>query len=289
MHLAKIVIHEIREPRQMARAAINETGLDELTESIKRVGVINPLVVEEVDGGYEVVAGHRRLLAARRAGLVALPCLVRSSRDPNPTALKLHENLYREELSPLEEGAFYAELMHECGEDTDALALLVKQSRGYVEARLNLLRGFPAVLEALAAKEISLGVAQELNKFHEKDVEYYLGWCKRTGSSVALVRQWRSQAEAARLAQGDGKVEPAAAVEKKPSAGYTGPICFACGAAEPLHDVEFWYLHRGCKATIQRFQESVGVNGSLITLLHVLMAELAKGGSRAPSAVPAEP
>jgi ParB/RepB/Spo0J family partition protein len=282
MVLAKIPINELREPAHVARAAIDERGLDELAEDIKRVGVLVPLHVEEVDGGYEVVAGHRRLLAARRAGLAALPCLVRQKKDATSTVIKLHENLYREELSPIEEAAFYAELYKQCGNDTDALCLLVKQSRQYVEGRLNLLRGHAVVLQALAAKEIPLGVAQELNKFHEDDVDYYLGWVRRTGASAALVRQWRAQAEANRAAGVGRPAEPTTETAAKPAAGYSGPICFACGAAEPLHDVEFWYLHRGCKATIQRFQEAAGVNGSLVTLLHVLMSQLAAKAQREP-------
>ena len=202
MHLAKIAINELREPRLVARATLDEAGLDELAESIRRVGVINPLVVMEVDGGYEVVAGHRRLLAGRRAGLVALPCLVRSSRDANPTALKLHENLYRQELTPVEEAAFFAELLPGCDNDTDKLCQLVKQSRNYVEGRLLLLSGDPEVLAAVAQREISLGVGEELNKIQrESDRHWYLKWARETGATRATVRQWRFNSEA--------QVEPA--------------------------------------------------------------------------------
>lgn len=255
MHLAKISINELREPRQVARATLDEQGLDELAESIRRVGVINPLVVMEVDGGYEVVAGHRRLLAGRRAGLVALPCLVRSTRDPEPTALKLHENLYRQELTPVEEAAFFAELLPGCDNDTDKLCQLVKQSRTYVEGRLLLLQGDPEVLAAVAAREISLGVAEELNKIkRQKDRLWYLKWARETGATRASVRQWRFNSEA--------QVEPVSsqpsAVSPQPATPFVGRDvfkCLLCHDNEPVTDLEFWHIHRSCRVRLERAME----------------------------------
>jgi len=247
MHLAKIAVSEIREPVQVARAVIDEDKLEELVVSIRRLGIINPLTVEMVEGGYEVIAGHRRLLAARRAGLVAVPCMVRSARDPNPTALKLHENLYRQELTPVEEAAFFAELLTECDNDTDTLCELVKQSRGYVEGRLNLLRGDPDVLEAVAAQEITLGVAEELNKLERhEDRVYYLGWATQTGATRAMVRSWRASVAA------QMPVTPGAAEH-----GFTAPppahdvpdifICALCKRKEPITDLRPVHVHQFCQ------------------------------------------
>ena len=249
MHLAKIATSEIREPAHVARAVIDDAGLDALAESLRRVGLVNPLTVMEVEGGYEVIAGHRRLLAARHAGLVAIPCMVRSARDPNPTALKLHENLYREELSPVEEAAFFAELLTQCDNDTDKLCQLIKQSRGYVEGRLRLLSGDPDVLAAVAGKEISLGVAEELNKMeHHEDRVYYLGWAKTTGATRAVVRGWRATVTAqVPVAPGTAGIDP-----PSPSPAVTYPdifICALCKHKEPITDLRPVHIHQFC--TIQ--------------------------------------
>jgi ParB/RepB/Spo0J family partition protein len=255
MHLAKIGINELREPAQVARATIDEQGLDELAESIRRVGVINPLTVKEVDGGYEVVAGHRRLLAARRAGMVALPCLVRSARDADPTAIKLHENLYWQELTPVEEAAFFAELLPTCGNDTDQLAALVKQTRSYVEGRLNLLNGDPEVLAAVAARRISLGVGEELNKIaREKDRRYYLGWAIETGATRSTVRQWRA-ISAAQVDVPTSAVEPAPGPASVLPPGRDIFLCFLCGDKEPVTDLEFHHIHRSCRVRMEREAE----------------------------------
>jgi len=252
MHLAKIAINELREPAQVARATLDEKGLDELAESIRRVGVINPLVVKEVDGGYEVVAGHRRLLAGRRAGLVALPCLVRSARDADPTALKLHENLYRQELTPVEEAAFFAELLPTCENDTDKLAALVKQTRTYVENRLNLLHGDPDVLAAVAQRQISLGVGEALNRMpRPEDRKYYLQWAIATGATVAMVRQWTSivaaQNQPSLQSPPTGEASPPPTVQ-----GRDVLVCLLCHDKEPVTDLEFWNVHRSCRVRLER-------------------------------------
>jgi ParB family chromosome partitioning protein len=256
MHLTKISLAELRAPAHVARAIIDDAGIEELAGSIKRVGVLQPLLVKEVDGGYEVVAGHRRLLAAKAAGLITVPCCVLGARDAAPVAAKIHENLYRQELTPVEEAAYYAELLPECGDDTDRLAALVRQSRNYVENRLLLLHGDPVVLEAVANRRISLGVGQELNKMPlEADRRYYLGWAEHTGATIATVRQWRAVAEARALAA--PAPPPGEVTEPVIYAGTTPQlVCYFCKHLEPASDVEFHYLHRSCRRMVESRMEA---------------------------------
>jgi len=251
MHLAKISINEIREPARVARAVMDEDSLDELAASIKKLGIINPLTVQEVDGGYEVVAGHRRLLAARRAGLVVCPCLVRSTRDPDPHAVQLHENLYRQELSPVEEAAWFAELLPECGDDCDRLAALVKQSRNYVESRLNLLHGDPEVVAAVAKHEISLGVAEELNKIVQPEARAEgLMWARNGQMTVTQAKQYRlTRNMASSSATCPAPAEPAPVAPSAP--GRDIFQCFLCGQSEPTIDLEFWHIHRFCRLQVE--------------------------------------
>jgi ParB/RepB/Spo0J family partition protein len=247
MHLAKIAITEIREPALVARAVIDEESLAGLAANIKAIGVLNPLIVEERDGYYEVVAGHRRLLAARRAGLVVVPCLVRSQRDASATAMQLAENLYRQELSPVEEGAWFAQLLPSVGEDTDRLAALLKQSREYVEGRLNLLHGDPEVLAAVAAHEISLGVAAELNKCQRKaDRDEGLHWARNGQMTVTQAKQWRMTRNfAAAAPQVSGVPSSTPAPGAVPARDIF--ICLLCGQKEPVTDFEFWHVHKFCR------------------------------------------
>ena len=258
MHLAKIGINELRAPARTPRADIPDEGIEELAASIRRVGLINPLVVQEVDGGFEVVAGHRRLLAARRAGLATLPCLVRSARDAEASALQLHENLYRQELTPVEEAVWFGELLKDCGDDTDRLAALVHQSRNYVESRLLLLQGDPDVLTAVALKQIKLGVAAELNKMTRKeDRDYYLKWAIHEDISIAVARQWRVNAQGAAAAAAEAPASASSPAPPLPPA--PDPfICYFCGQKEPVYDLRPHYIHESCRRMVEAQAERTG-------------------------------
>lgn len=183
---------DIGEPENAARTEMETEGMDSLVDSIRKLGVLEPLLVLERDGeGFEVVAGHRRLLASRIAGLTELPCIVVDDVE-EADAIKIHENLEREELTPSDEAIYYAELYEKHGEDTERVAELVKRSLGHVEGRLNLLRGDKHVFDALAKRKIPIGVANELNKFEREDGRlFHLDYAVRTGATVATVRQWR--------------------------------------------------------------------------------------------------
>jgi ParB family chromosome partitioning protein len=189
---------------------MSEEGMESLVTSIRAVGVLEPLLVKPArDGLYEVVAGHRRLRAARIAGVIEIPCIDLES-DELGDAAKIHENLEREDLSPADEAVYYAELYERLGEDVDQVAERVKRSRASIEGRLNLLRGDKQVFAALTAGKIALGVAEELNRFTlETDRLYHLQYCTRTGATVATVRQWRIDANLrAELASPRSPAEP---------------------------------------------------------------------------------
>lgn len=208
-----LALTELREPEHAARTTMDDAKLNSLVVSIREVGILEPLLVmPDSDGGFEVVAGHRRLKAARIAGLGEVPCIIID--DPaSADAIKIHENIEREELSPADEAIFYAELYERHGADTEVVAARVKRSRDHVEGRLLLIRGDKHVFDALAKGNISLGVAHELNKMDlEKDIHFHLDYCVRTGASVAIARQWRSECNArAQFTQTDAAPEASSA------------------------------------------------------------------------------
>ncbi len=183
------------EPEHAARTTMDDERMNSLVVSIRELGVLEPLLVRPAqDGLYEVVAGHRRLRAARIAGLAELPCIDLESAEL-AAAAKIHENLEREDLSPSDEAIFYAELYEQNGQDVDQVAALVRRSRAAVENRLNLLRGDKHVFDALEKGKISIGVAEELNRFaREEDRHFHLDYCARTGATVSTARQWRIDA-----------------------------------------------------------------------------------------------
>lgn len=222
------------EPEHAARTTMDDDAFNSLVVSIAEVGILEPLLVRPNGADtFEVIAGHRRLKASRVAGLAELPCIVVEDEEL-VDAIRIHENVEREELSPSDEAIYYAELYERHGEDVEKVAELVKRSLGHVENRLNLLRGDKRVFEALAQGKISIGVAAELNKFTvEDDRLFHLDYCVRTGATVSTARQWRvdanRRAELSRPTT-DGASEPPARTPEEEARRHQEAHVFA-GAA----------------------------------------------------------
>lgn len=256
-----IPIDLLLEPELAARENFDETKLGELIDSIRAIGIINALVVKPEGRHYRVIAGHRRLICARAAGLQFIKCKVWSEGGPSPEAIKAHENAYREDLNPAEEARYFGRLLEtECGGDVDNLVKLVKQARDHIEGRLLLLQGDSTVLAALSASAISIGVAHELNRIIDPPRRaMYLDAAMLGGASVRMVREWRVQGNLADGVNGAGLP----AVE-----GAANPIshiqpyrmeCFLCQSDEDKHELEVIYVHRSCRRVMLRQAETGAV------------------------------
>jgi ParB family chromosome partitioning protein len=157
-------ISQIRVNRQQPRTTFAEQALDELTASVKRHGIMQPLVVRPAgnDGQYELIAGERRLRAARQAGLAEVPVTLRECSDQESLELALIENLQREDLNPLERAEAYRKYLDDTGSTTDELAERLGQSRPNVANHLRLLNLADEVQQMVAAGELQMGHARAL-------------------------------------------------------------------------------------------------------------------------------
>lgn len=149
----------VANPDQPRRRFDPET-LDALADSIRRHGVLQPLVVRRTDRGHELIAGERRLRAARRAGLDEVPVVLRDADPPERLELALIENLQREELTPLEEAEAYRQLIEVYGLTQDDIARRVGKSRPAVANALRLLALPESVKAQLEGGELSAGHAR---------------------------------------------------------------------------------------------------------------------------------
>ena len=139
-----------------------EPELKELAESITRHGVLQPLLVREVDGEYQLIAGERRLMAAKRAGLDTVPCRVLELEDKQVCEAAIEENIKRKDLHPLEKARAFRDYLDRFGGTVEALAKSLSVSRPAVSNLLRLLDLEPAVADALRAEKISAGHARAL-------------------------------------------------------------------------------------------------------------------------------
>ncbi len=148
-------------PRQ-PRTLFEDESLDALALSIREVGVLQPIVVRRVEGGYELIAGERRLRAAKRAGLATVPAIIRDSDDTDSLREALIENIHREDLGPIELAEAFRELLEELGLKQETLAERLGVSRSHVANTIRLLQLPADVQQLLAEGKIQAGHGRAL-------------------------------------------------------------------------------------------------------------------------------
>ena len=159
----EVAVERLSASPYQPRMSLSEEGLAELVESVKTHGILQPLVARRVGTEYQVIAGERRLRAARAAGLERVPVIVRDANDREMLELALVENLQREDINPLEAAGAYARLINEFGLTQEQAAARVGKSRSAVANSLRLLSLPEPVQESLRRGEIEEGHGKVLS------------------------------------------------------------------------------------------------------------------------------
>ena len=161
--LQEIPIGDLVANPHQPRSHFDEESLNDLSASIREIGVLQPLLVRRLDNGrYELIAGERRWRAAQRAGLLTVPAVVKTTNDLSSMEQALVENLHRQDLSPLEEASAFQQLIDDFGLTHDDVAKRVGKSRSSVTNALRLLALPPAIQALLADGRLSAGHAKAL-------------------------------------------------------------------------------------------------------------------------------
>ena len=190
-----IAINDVVFPQLEMRSNVSFEGLDELARSIRQVGLLNPITVRPLGDKFELIAGFRRLKASEIVGKSSITCRVIDSNDDISELQKIHENLFREEVNPLDEGIYFKALIAKHSWKLSDLSVMLHKSQSYVSRRITLTESDPVISEAVKDGQINLSVAEELNKINsEKSRAFYLGHCINHGATVDVVRSWRIQA-----------------------------------------------------------------------------------------------
>jgi ParB family transcriptional regulator, chromosome partitioning protein len=177
-----IAVDQIRPSRQQVRSRFEAEPLSELAESIRRHGVLQPLLVRRLLDGYELIAGERRWRAARLAGLSAVPAVVRTEGgDDAQLVLGLIENLQRTDLDPIEEARGLKRLTEDFGLTHEEVAQRIGKHRVSVTQSLRLLSACPAVQSAVSAGAINAGHARALVTLQSQEAQEH-------GLKVAVAR-----------------------------------------------------------------------------------------------------
>jgi ParB family transcriptional regulator, chromosome partitioning protein len=187
LRFEEVPVSAIRPNAHQPRRNFSEASIRELAASIREVGILQPLVIRSTETGFELIAGERRLRAAKEAGLDRIPVLIRQAEESESMEMALVENLQREDLNPLETASAYQALMDGFGLTKDQLAHRLGKSRAAVTNTLRLTRLPKSIQEMVLAEKLSEGHARALLGLESE--EHMLRVARRVQAEKLSVRK----------------------------------------------------------------------------------------------------
>jgi ParB family chromosome partitioning protein len=234
--VAEVPISLICPNPNQPRRNFNEASLVELAASLKSTGLVQPIVVRQAAGGYELIAGERRLRAAKLAGLTALPAIIKIADSPTQAQMALVENIQREDLNPIDRAQAYRNLIDTLGLTQGELALRLGEDRSSIGHYLRLLDLTEPVKKYVLNGQVSLGHAKLL--VGVTDIALQQELARRIVEEGLTVRALEKTIS-----------EPPVA---SPSPGLAGPAARPDGSTAHLKDLERTFTrHLGMKVQIR--------------------------------------
>jgi ParB family chromosome partitioning protein len=167
----EIPIASIQANKYQPRTEFNQAKLNDLINSIKEKGIVQPVLLRKTENGYELIAGERRLRAAKALGMEKIPAILKKVADVDMLEISLIENIQREELNPMEEAFAYQRLMTEFGFTQEAVSKVIGKDRSTVANTLRLLFLPNKVQDHLAKGDITTGHAKAILSLHTEGIQ----------------------------------------------------------------------------------------------------------------------
>jgi len=216
----QVDIDKVKPNKDQPRKYFEESHIEELAESIKEFGIIQPLIVKKEEDIYIIVAGERRWRAAGRAGLDKLPVIVREYSDKEALEIALIENIQREDLNPIEEANCYKKLNEEFNITHDVLAKRVGKSRSHISNSIRLLKLDQRVQNFIIGGELTVGHAKAILPIENRDIQHFLArkmveegmnvreaeeFAKKYGSNISELESQKILEEDSQAKEGKGE------------------------------------------------------------------------------------
>jgi len=259
MAAKKKIIHKminlglIDEPEGVIRLEIDPDKIKELSESIRAMGLLQPILLRPKNGRFEIVFGHRRFMAIQLLGSARISASVKEIDDETTALMRATENIAREDITPIEEAAIYQDLRDRGGLRIDQIGKKMGKTPGVIRRRLDLLRMPSCLQQAIHKKQISYGVAEELWRLgDEAEIEYLLQFAIDHGITVAVARQWVKDKLDERRRQhtdiGRGGVVDRSPIEPRP----TYYACDICMGSVKIEESKALRVCVGCMSVIKK-------------------------------------
>jgi len=249
--LKTISLDMIDDPREPMRSEMDIEKLEELGRSIKRHGLIQPITVRKVGERYEVIAGHRRYKAAKQAGLVTITAIVREVDEADADAIKMHENLYRENVNPVDEARYIRLMIDKHGVEPETLAKMTGKSPAYLQSRYDLLDYPDYLLEEVQSERVNITSASWLNKITDDNVrKEYTRFAANGGLTAKRAEAWFRSWDAGNLPrQAFTYITPETEKSREPI-----PLkmpCVVCRQEDNIEEMRMHYAHEDCARTMK--------------------------------------
>lgn len=212
--LRSLKMSEVTADADQPRRRFDQDALNELAESVKEHGVLQPIIVTKVGGGYQIVAGERRFRASQIAGLITIPALVRTMNNQNKLEVSLIENLQRRDLNSIETATAYQKLRDQFNLSNEAIGHRVNKSQSAVQNTMRLLKLPKNVREAIAEGILTEGQARPLVAWDEAFINAVVpriiaeDWsARKVEQYVVNAKNARDQPEKATVTQNESQHE----------------------------------------------------------------------------------
>lgn len=188
----QILLDKIKEPEHVIREQISDEKVVELAESMREVGQLQAILLRETDDKYEIIAGHRRFLAAKVLAWKTIEAKITQTDEDTTILQRVHENLYRDDISPVDEANIVAYLHYEQKWELQKIGARLRKSNRWITDRIDIFHMPAELKEALREKKINTAIALELMKVNEPEKrKYFLENAILHGATARQVMGWR--------------------------------------------------------------------------------------------------
>lgn len=186
-----IKLENLESSDHTGRFAVDQSLLNELTESIRKHGILLPLIVKKHNSIYKIICGNNRFYCAKKVGLPSAPCIPTTGTELEQYEIQLHENLKRLPLSHMDQATSFVELREKFNLTLEQTSEIVGKTISYISQHITILNSGDNILQALNNNKINFTVARELS--HIKDPvkrDSYLSYAVTSGASIETIQQW---------------------------------------------------------------------------------------------------
>jgi len=237
-------------PEYAMRGGHDSEKIQELAESIKRYGLINPITVRKSGSRFEVVAGARRFHAVKSLGIKVIECRIAYGDSLENELVKIHENIMREDVNVVDEAAFLAAIMKKQNIDQTRLSKMIGKSEAYVSERLKIGKWDDLTRDAVSSGSLSFSAARELSRIKDSAVRAeMIAHGVKSGASPATAKQWADDANQY-TPEDDGAAVPEGTRTSDAADNIPRFPCVICGGVHSIVDLVTMRVCKKCKVAL---------------------------------------